>query len=174
MKKKLMVNLTWGPRNKNAEFRVDAADLENALRILVGRDEWGLFKGNIQYKWKADANKNVTSVNLMPTYTITMPRWTGYTRQPQECKDAWDIMWRALYEHEDGHRKIFELGTMNLVSGLEEIESQTSVNVDNFLKRKIQDMQNEQDQFDRETDHGRSRGVELTVTDHCRKKEPDR
>lgn len=166
----MKVNLNWGRRNTSATYRVRGADLDSVSRSLMARDEWGRFESNLPYKWAGDARGNVESVTLEPTFTITMPSWPLYRNQPQACKDEWDAMWRALREHEDGHRDLFEQGVATIVSKLESLDQATSGEVDNLMKSTRKDIQSEQDKYDTKTDHGRSRGVELTITDQCKAK----
>jgi predicted secreted Zn-dependent protease len=169
----LKVYLNWGPKNRNAKFRVKANDLESAIAVLSGREEWGKFDSSCPYKWKDGRNGNVASITLTPTFTITMPNWPGYRNQPQKCKDEWDAMWKALYRHENGHRVRFENGISKLVNKLEAMESLKTNEVDAVMSQAKKRMQDRQDEFDRETDHGRSRGVEVTLTERCRKKKSE-
>lgn len=164
----MKVNLNWGQRNTRATYRVAGANLDGVLRSLLARGEWGSFEGDLPYQSRGDAQGNVKSVTLTPTYTITMPVWANYRTQPQACKDEWDEMWRALYQHEDGHRSLFEEGVATIARKLEELEQATSGEIDNLMRQSGSDIQSAQDKFDNSTDHGRSRGVELTITDQCK------
>jgi len=166
----MKVSVNWGARNISATFPVKATDLEGARDFLRKRDEWGLFHGHFDYTWKDDAQNNVYSVSIAPTFTITMPSWAAYRDQPQICKDAWDTMWRALREHEDGHRALFEPGLTSLVSRLEALETLKGHDLDELMKGVKSDMQAEQDKYDTETDHGASKGVELIIAQQCRSK----
>lgn len=166
----MKVNLNWGRRNTSATYRVTGADLESVLRSLMARDEWGRFESTLAYKWAGDAQGNVKSVTLEPSFTITMPTWPPYRSQPQSCKDEWDAMWRALRKHEDGHKSLFEQGVATIVRKLESLNQATGSDVDNLMSQSESDIQSEQDKYDTSTDHGRSRGVELTITDQCKAK----
>jgi predicted secreted Zn-dependent protease len=170
----MKVDVRWGSKNKNATYRVKGADLESAMKFLVGRDEWGSFDGPILWKWKGDAKGNVSSVIIEPSYAITMPTWPAYRNQPQECKDMWDTMWHALREHEDGHREshrdIFERGVSRVVDKLEALEAATGGEIDDMMEKARSEIQGEHDAFDMKTDHGKSKGVELTISENCRSK----
>ena len=162
--------LNWGAKNTGAKYRVKGADLESARKFLSGREEWGLFVGDFSYKWKGDAQSNVSLVRIEPKFTITMPSWPAYRNQPQQCKDEWDTMWRALGKHEDGHRDLFERGISQLLSKLEALEAATGREVDDFMEQARAEIQSEHDAYDTRTDYGKSRGVELSITEQCRSK----
>ena len=166
----MKVDLQWGAKTTSARFTVNAANLESALKILNGRGEWGLFQGSFTYKWVGDGQQNVTLVRLSPTFTITMPSWPSYKDQPQACKDEWDAMWRALLSHEDGHRAIFEQAISRLVKKIEELQAAKGGEIDQMIAQARDQIQSEHDSFDTSTDHGRSRGVELNITEQCRSK----
>ncbi len=166
----MKVNLNWGRKNTSATYRVTGADLESVSSSLMARDEAGLFKGRLPYKWAGDAQGNVKWVTLEPSFTITMPSWPLYRNQPQACKDEWNAMWRALREHEDGHRSLFEEGVSTIVRKLQSLDQTTGGDLDNLMRQTISDIQSEQDKYDTSTDHGRSRGVEMTITEQCKAK----
>jgi len=166
----MKVDLSWGARNSNAKYRLASKDLDSVAKELGGRDEWGKFVGKLGLKWRGDAQGNATRVTLSPTYTITLPAWLHYRKQPQTCKDAWDTMMRALKKHEDGHKQIFTHGVSELVRKLEALRAVQGSEVEALSKRAAKDIQAKHDQFDRETDHGRSRGVELVISDACKPK----
>jgi len=166
----MKVELNWGAKNSSAKYRLIAKDLDSVAKELGGREEWGKFDGELGFKWRGDAQGNATLVKLSPAYTITMPVWPHYRKQPQACKDAWDTMWRALKKHEDGHKQIFTHGVTDLVRRLEALRSAKGSEIDTMVVRASKEIQAKHDQFDRETDHGRSRGVELVISDECKPK----
>jgi predicted secreted Zn-dependent protease len=164
------VELNWGAKNSSATYRVAGKNLDDIAKVLSGREKWGKFEGTIKCKWQGDAKGNATLVRLTPAYTITMPVWPGYKAQPQACKDAWDTMWRALKKHEDGHTQIFTQGVSALVSTLEALRNAKGSEIDTLVGKASKAIQAQHDKFDRETDHGRSRGVELVFSDECKSK----
>jgi len=167
---KLKVATEWGAKNTKAKFRVQGRDLAMVAKDLSSREEWGDFKGSFTHKWKGDAHGNALSVIVSPTFTIKMPTWRGYRNQPQVCKDEWDRMWVALKKHEQEHQRIFESGITKLVHDLEALEAPTGTDVDNLAKEAKSTNQAKHDAFDKETDNGASRGVELNITQECRSK----
>jgi predicted secreted Zn-dependent protease len=164
------VDVSWGTRKTNLTYNVNGVDLEAALNFLKPREEWGAFVGGCPFKSKGNTKTGVTSLSLQPTYSITMPSWPAYSKQPQECKDAWDAMFRALREHEDGHRDLFEAWVKNLATQIEELEAATHSEINERIRSAAADMQKQSDAYDKTTDHGASRGVELNITPSCRSK----
>ncbi len=167
------VRVNWVAKNTKARYRVEAADLESAVKFMSARDnnEWGVTDYDMQANWKPDAQDNVSAVTIDAKYTITMPRWPAYRSQPQKCKDEWDTMWVALRKHEDGHRERFEQYVSKLKSKLEALATATGRNVEEIVKQVISENASEQEKYDTSTDHGKSRGVELTITPECRSKQ---
>lgn len=166
----MKIDLQWGSRNSGATYRVSGKDLESVEKVLSARAEVGEFTSSFRHTWRSDAQGNAVLVRLTPAYTITMPVWANYRRQPQACKDAWDAMWRALKKHEDAHTQIFTQGVSDIVGKLEALPKASGSEIDALMKKAKQEIQAKQDRFDRETDHGRSRGVELVISDKCRTK----
>lgn len=164
----MKVNLNWGRKNTSATYRVEGSNLESVSGSLMARDEWGHFESHLPYKWADDGHGNVKSVTLEPSFTILMPSWPHYRNQPQACKDEWDAMWRALRKHEDGHKSLFEQGVAAIVRKLESLDQATQSDLDNLMRQTESDIQSEQNKYDTSTDHGRSRGVELTITEQCK------
>jgi len=169
----LKVRLEWGPRVVNAKFDVEADDLESAWALLIQRGKVGSFKWNLRYVGR-EVGGRVASVTLEPTFSITMPNWIGYRDQPQECKDEWDAMWQAAYEHEHAHRQQFEARISQLVSDLEAMRSLRRSEFEALMKKAQRTIDDDGERFDRGTDDGRSRGVGITLTDKCRKKKKEK
>lgn len=163
----MKVTVTWGPRKARQSYVLQADSLEQALSVLQARDEWGRFEQRVPYKFKAKA-QIVTSVALSPTSSILLPRWPMYELQPQSCKDEWDRMLRALKGHEESHATLFESSFRKLVADLEKQTRMTVNDFDSYINRQFEQIQKESDEFDRKTDHGSSRGVELQINAECR------
>ncbi len=165
---KVVVN--WGPRRDNVRFKAPGSDLEAVQSFLLRRDEAGSFDFKFSYKWKHDARGQIEKVILMPSYNLSMPAWPAYRRQPASCQAEWDKMWKALKAHEEGHRDIYLQGLQQLTKRLEAMEPVTVAELKEIMERAVKDHQNEHDAYDTSTDHGRSRGVEVTIFDECKSK----
>lgn len=168
----MKVDLEWGEKNTEGKYRVEGADLESAFNFLNRREEWGNFKWRFAYRGKANTQGIVTSLTIILSFTITMPNWPAYRRQPQRCKDEWDDMWKALWKHENTHRTKFEGRLSNLKRDWEALERQTVREIESLKKAAYVAIQKDIDDYDRETNHGRDRGVELTIWPECRSKSP--
>jgi predicted secreted Zn-dependent protease len=163
----MKTTVAWGTKNTGAKFTVNGADLESALDALSKRDEWGRFEGNLTYDSKGDANKNVTSVTIKASYTITMPSWPVAGKQPKTCQDEWNRMCKALRGHEDGHLAVFEKGVAALVKELTALKTGTQDDVESIFNKALADIQTGHNKYDASTKHGQTEGVELTIADEC-------
>lgn len=159
----MKVELAWGERNANAKFRVKGGDVAAAVKFLNARGEWGRFDGQVAYTWKANGQGFVTLLKVTPSFMITMPTWRAYLSQRREIKDEWDAMYRALKEHEEGHRQIFEAGVRKLIQDLEAKAVIKGGEVKGIIDAARDAIQKEHDAYDTRTDHGRSTGVKLTI-----------
>jgi predicted secreted Zn-dependent protease len=164
------VEIRWGSKNSGKRYTVSGKTLEDAKRFMSqrhanGRD-WALFDYKCNCKPVPDAKTgDITKAALTASYSITMPRWTAYKRQPQTCRDEWDRMWKALKDHENEHAEKFVSGVNSLKKLIESNDDLTEANVkiriDQWLKDTIDIPQQD---FDQQTDHGRKRGVYLNFT----------
>src|SRR5262249_48950739 len=157
----------WGRKEKKSSIRIAANTLGGALKELQKRDEWGDFRGDIDYTYKADVNDHVTEVTLTPSYTIQMPEWSGYRQAPKACQKEWDRMWRKLDEHEDGHRLIHEQALTTIQKTLDQKSDLSPDHLDSEMARIMQAAQAKQDSFDASTGHGSKQGVSLSITQEC-------
>lgn len=158
---KLEVN--WGVKVNHSTFTVKGNDIKSVVKSLNARGEWGKFKGNIKYKYWDDKGK-VTKVRLIPSYKVMMPSWPKYRNQSQAVKDNWDSMYKALLKHENKHKDIFTNGLNKLKTDIEELSEITVNNLKSMLNTDISAIQKKHDAFDKKTEYGAARGVELTVT----------
>lgn len=158
----MKVQASWGPKDTSGNYTLQAKDLEQALAELNQRKEWGEFTWRMDYRW--DGNTPI----LEPSFKIIMPKWPAYADQKQTCKDAWDSMWKALSKHEDGHREILEKLFSKLVADLEALPDSEAKKADGLIAATLKSMKADQVTYDTQTDHGKSRGVELVVAPECR------
>lgn len=157
---KLEVN--WGEKADNSKFTVKGDDIKSAVKFLNSKGEWGKFKGDIKYKYWADSG-NVTKVRLTPSYKIKMPSWPAYRKQPQTVKDDWDSMYKALLKHENKHKEIFITGLNKLEKDIEALSAITVNDLKSMLAKEVGAIQKKHDAYDKQTEHGAARGVELTI-----------
>jgi hypothetical protein len=162
---KVIVN--WGIRQSDAHFEVPGKDAKSALAFLLAREEWGLFEGFVTApRAKAiDVNGQgiAVKVTLAPWYRIQLPRWRGYTTQRAAVQESWDVMWKALQDHERGHLDIFNRGFQATVKTLEDATELEGGEVTRQLEKARDDIQQEHDQYDTKTEHGKATGVDWKI-----------
>jgi len=164
----MKVNIRWGGRNAQLKYTVRGDTLEKVQSVLLAREEVGQFVWTLPYKLKFDAQQTITSLALSPASSIRMPTWPQYRLQPQVCQDQWDSMWKALQSHEKGHADLFESALATLVARLENMQTMQVGECETYITDRMKELDKQQRQYDVQTDHGRSRGVELTITEPCR------
>jgi len=155
------VIVNWGPRGSRSSFKISGKTLTQVRRNLDARGEWGKCDWSFTWKTSMSASGTVSRVRLTPQWTVLMPAWTEYRRAKARKQESWDQMWKALLKHENGHGDVFERGFSKLERDLAALESPSSSDVDQVAQRAQQDIDKAQRSYDTETDHGRSRGVEL-------------
>jgi predicted secreted Zn-dependent protease len=162
---KISLNTKWGKKDE-VTFKVDAKTLKEAGDELNTRDEWGKFEGDITYDYKSTGGL-VTEVTLKPSYTLSMPKWSGYDKAPQACQQEWDRMYKKLVEHEDGHRDVHAESLAKIEKWLEKAKDLKEKTFFDDFKKLVKEMQDNQKKFDKDTDHGAKKGVELNIAEEC-------
>ena len=124
--------------------------------------EWGRCTYNYTYSFQSTGGR-ASRVDVTLTLTIRMPRWTGsgWNNASAEAKAEWNRMIAALRAHEDRHAEIarrwastFKERMINRPAGdLRTIFDQTWAEVNA-----------EQEQYDEQTQHGRTQGVSLDTS----------
>jgi DNA-binding ferritin-like protein len=79
-------------------------------------------------------------------------------------------MFKALHEHEDGHRELFEAWVKSLATEIEALETATTADIKEHVRSASIDMQTKSDAYDKRTDHGASQGVDVTIPPACSSK----
>jgi Bacterial protein of unknown function (DUF922) len=162
---KVVVN--WGIRQMDAHFEVPGKDAKAALANLLAREEWGSFEGFVtEPRDKAidmNAQGIAVKVVLAPWYRIQLPRWRGYTTQRAAVQESWDAMWKALQDHERGHLEIFMRGFNAIVKSLEDATELEGGEVKRQLEKAAEGIQQEHDQYDTKTEHGKTTGVDWKI-----------
>jgi predicted secreted Zn-dependent protease len=166
MATKVKVKTSWGSKVKKTDIDITAETLADALAALQSLNEWGEFSGTIDYS-SSDDGTNITEVVLKPTYTIHMPKWSGYSKAPKECQQEWDRMWKKLDEHEDGHKDVFLDALKTIEDTLKKKTDYPMGDLDTDFNKMIQDMKNKQKSFDSSTGNGSKKGITLTVSEAC-------
>jgi predicted secreted Zn-dependent protease len=154
---------------KNGTYTVGGETLQEAKNKL-GSGEWGHFHpiaGKVNPK--LDKSKKVVSVEIVGGHSIEMPVWTGYKKAPKVCQETWDRMWKALEKHELDHGMVYQEALVKFEITLSGIAEGT-IGVDELSKlvaKAMAVMEQMQDKFESDTDHGRNRGVVLDPPADC-------
>jgi predicted secreted Zn-dependent protease len=164
----MQIDVSWGAKKSNVSYHVPGATLGAAFEFLKTRSEWGEFVGDCRARWKTDGRGGVTSVKLEPTFSISMPSWPAYRKQPQACKDTWDAMYKALRKHEDEHRESFEQSIKATADQIGALETATGAKIQELLDSAKTELQDRSDKYDKETEHGAARGVTLNISEECK------
>lgn len=162
---KTKVTIKWGNKDEDT-FKLNAKTLKEAYEALEQRDEWGKFVGDIGYGYNT-ANGIVTDVTLKPSYTLSMPDWSGYQGSPKTCQQEWDKMYTKLAEHEDGHRQVHQDILDKMEKFVEKAKNLTEKQLVDQLKKLLKDMKDDQKKFDTATGNGSKKGVVLNIAPEC-------
>lgn len=131
------------------------------------------FRGNTQ--WYINPYNKIRQLNNLYYYdnisatvdiTFTMPRWVDYRRANWDEQRRWDVFYKALLDHEDGHKDIAVATAKKLCQTLAELES--DIGKAALMKKgysRAKEIYKEckilNQQFDIETEHGRKTGAIL-------------
>ena len=151
----LKTNVKWGAKNASAKYSVKGKTLRDVVKVLNKQEEWGKFKWYVSNAYKT-AGGSLASVTIKPTWSITMPKWPGYAKSSKAVKTSWDTMWKELFKHEEGHRKIFEDDVKTLIA---EITKKSPGDADDFTSifdDALDTMDKNQKSFDKKTKHGKN------------------
>ena len=133
-------------------------------KVLQGDTQW---KIDYYYECKDKdgywyVDRVVTTVDIQ----FTLPKWGDYRRAHRDEQKKWDDYYRALLEHEYGHKDIAINAARAIEDRLLNMERLNDRAHHECRARKIaesilRECKELQKQYDVETDHGRNRGVLL-------------
>ena len=92
-----------------------------------------------------------------------MPTWPAFRRQPDTVKADWNVMWKALKRHEEGHKRRFLKRFGKLIRDIESLRDAKGGDIDILGTKALNEIEEKQRKYDEKTDHGRSKGVTLHV-----------
>jgi predicted secreted Zn-dependent protease len=133
-------------------------------KVLHGDTQW---KIGYFYECKQEdgfwyVDRVVTTVDIQ----FTVPRWGDYRRADREEQKKWDAYYKALLEHEHGHKDIALNAARNIENGLLNMErfdnrADLEYKAEKIAQSIFRECDELQRQYDVETNHGRNRGVLL-------------
>lgn len=129
------------------------------VAALLPDDEWGRCEWDFVHTFES-TNGTITRVDVTLTRAIWMPRWVERDQASAAERAEWDRMVRNLRTHENGHATRARTWAPRLKQRmLNHPESEEATIKETFLA----DHQREQDQYDTDTQHGRTQGVSLNT-----------
>ena len=150
----IKVNVKWGKKNTKGNYSCKGKTLKDVERFLLQRGHAGKFDFRMGNQYRMDNDGNITSITLIPSWKITMPKWSGYSKVSKDDKKAWDHMWKELFKHEDGHREIFEKDLKKFAGKLKKQKNLDEDRFQELFDEAIEHFQDGQDHFDKKTNHG--------------------
>jgi hypothetical protein len=129
------------------------------VAALLPEDEWGRCEWDFVHTFES-TNGTITRVDVTLTRTIWLPRWVERDQASAAERAEWDRMVRNLRTHENGHATKARTWAPRLKQRmLNQPESEEATIKETFLT----DHQAEQDQYDTDTQHGKTQGVSLNT-----------
>jgi predicted secreted Zn-dependent protease len=133
-------------------------------KVLHGDTQW-----KIGYHYECNHEDGYWYVDRVGTTVdirFTLPKWKDYRRAGREEQKRWDAYYRALLEHEQGHKEIAVKAARAIEDRLLNMQRMGDrADLDDkareIAERVFRECNELQAQYDVETDHGRHRGVLL-------------
>ncbi len=127
-----------------------------ATQLGMHSAEPGLTNVLPEYTTELDAQGRVIRVTMTVPVTVTLPEWPEASGLPSAAHAEWERFIRALTTHEDGHvaiirRRLEHFGATLLHVTPDVAEQRWQAN--------LAAMQQESDEYDAQTDHGRNNGT---------------
>ena len=124
--------------------------------------EWGHCRYHYDYGYET-TNGVTTKIDITLSLTIRLPRWTGegWDNASEAVKAEWNRMMGALEAHEQRHAEIAREWAPTVKS---ELLNQPEGDLETTFETVRGQVQDAQDLFDDESDHGQNDGVSLDLS----------
>ena len=125
-------------------------------------EEWGRCQYHYDYTYET-TDGQTSRVNIVLRLQIRLPRWQGegWDHASGAVKTEWRRMLQALREHEDGHAVI----SRNWAPTFKErLLNLPEADVQGEYDQVLQEVNDEQGQYDDRTQHGQTQGVSLDLS----------
>ena len=125
-------------------------------------EEWGRCQYHYDYTYETTDGQTST-VNIVLRLQIRLPRWQGegWDHASGAVKAEWRRMLQALRAHENRHAEISRPWAPTFK---ERLLNLPEADIQGEHAQVLQEVNDEQDQFDDETDHGQNQGVSLDTS----------
>lgn len=132
-----------------------------AVHRQLDPQEWGRCRWTVDYNYDTDGGR-VTKVNITLHLTIRMPRWgEGFDQASQAAQAEWQRMIAALRGHEDRHADIARRWAPTFKDN---ILGQRAGRAAARYQQTLNQMEQEQRNYDATSRHGQNEGVSLDTT----------
>jgi len=153
------MDYTWNSTAQH-EYDVAGASLTDVVAAMEGMDEAGRAEWWPAWAYDTDENGEITAVRVSVDSAITLPRWVDESGASGPEQTEWQRFLRALGDHEEGHlervRDFLEGTDERLLHG---DPSNAAENWD-WIVSELQETNN---RYDSETDHGRNAGTVIDM-----------
>jgi predicted secreted Zn-dependent protease len=142
-----------------------SAELRQQLATLGPKDSQGkrwhaVTSWRLNWRWPtfSDGTCRMGDATVMATVEVTFPRWAPPAGVARALIDDWIEYTRVLARHEQGHVDLAVDGAKEMQVALRRATCATADNVARTEMARINDLQEE---YDVETDHGANQGAEF-------------
>jgi predicted secreted Zn-dependent protease len=142
--------------------------LRDQMTALGPNSYAGYTKCRIHYNFRSKNTIGgcvITSVVVNVHVAYTMPKWTNKSDAPLALQDAWEKYYSRLNKHEIGHRDIAVRNARLIEQGLFGLQGPSAQAVHDkaqeISKSYIEKAKQEDAEYDRITEHGKTQGLRL-------------
>ncbi|MFZ5950366.1 MAG: DUF922 domain-containing protein [Candidatus Rifleibacteriota bacterium] len=120
---------------------------------------------NWYFNWKLlDGKYSITDVNAQVEIKFVLPEWVESSKSPAGLVQKWNSYFRALKDHEDGHKKISIEAANAVIVAIKNVKPQSSSqNLENLANqsanRVLERYRMQEIEYDRTTQHGLKTGA---------------
>lgn len=131
-----------------------------------GDDALTVWELESSYRAASDgADCGLKDVKVTLTVTTTLPRWTPPNDATATLRQTWRTYLQHVRQHEAGHRTIAERNARELVRVLQALRAPTCSELETLASRRVEEVvadgRARNRQYDVDTKHGQTQGVEL-------------
>ena len=149
-----------------------ALDLRWDMNAKGPKGRWGIpydayTKWQVDWRyrwWETPDSCRITSASTRVRITYTLPSWQNYDDAEAALKSRWDRYYKALYEHEKGHRDLGVRAAQEIENAILNVEpretcSELSKDADAAAQAVLDRYIQLEKQYDRQTNHGAKTGA---------------
>ena len=145
---------------KSKKYTVSGKTVKAVYEALKKRSFWGRYRSHQSASMEFAIDGKLSKITIKAAPTITIPKWSEYSKGNKAQKATWDSMWTALNAHELHHHKIFTDEVKTFLKNIKDMEL-TKAEATSHWDDNNKDWQDLQDAFDGRSDHGANDGVSL-------------